>query len=79
MRRFAVELAIGTVIAVIMASLVLVAGTVMEASTEPLMSSYALRPALCTVSYCEPPELVLTTTVPDDAPAEAATPLPGED
>ena len=63
------------VTAALMASLVLVAGTALEASTEPTAPSSALRPALCTVSYCEPAELILTSTMR----SEAAVPTPDED
>ena len=79
MHRIAVELPIMTVTAALMASLVLIAGTVMEASTEPIAPSLTLRPGLCTVSYCEPPELVLTANARSESPGEAADDMPGED
>ena len=69
MRRIAVEFPIMAVTAAVMASLVLVAGTALEASTEPTAPSHALRPALCTVSYCEPAELIILPGKPVGPPA----------
>ena len=79
MRRIVFELPIVAIAAAMMASVVLIAGTAMEASTEPIVLSYAFQPALCTVSYCEPAELVVTSVTPFEPPIQATTATPEED
>ena len=70
--RITPELSIVAVAAAVMASLVLVAGTYIEPSAPSLTLTYTFRPALCTTSYCDPPELILTSTGQAGPPVEAA-------
>lgn len=65
MRRIAVEIPLTIVAACVMAGLVFVDGIAIPPSTPPIALAYTPRPALCTPSYCDPPEIT---------PAEAGSP-----
>jgi hypothetical protein len=78
MRRTVVELSAVAIAAAIIAGLILVAGTTIGSADQSLLS-YTFRPPLCTVSYCEPAELVPTTAMPSATPTQtAATTLDAE-
>ena len=70
MRRTAVELFAVAIATAIMAGLVLTAGTAIGSAAQSTLLSYTFRPPLCTVSYCEPAELVPTTVLPSAPPAQ---------
>jgi hypothetical protein len=56
MRRIVVEIPLMIIAAGVVASLVFIAGTAIAPSTPPVALAYTPQPALCTPSYCDPPE-----------------------
>ena len=71
MRRIAVETPLTIVAACLVASLVFVAGSAIAPSTPPVALAYTPRPALCTPSYCDPPEITLAEAGSTEPHAEA--------
>ena len=71
MRRIAAELPLTIVAACVVASLVFVAGSAIPPSTPPVALAYTPRPALCTPSYCDPPEITLAQAGSPEPQAEA--------
>ena len=67
MRRITVEIPLMIVAAGVVAGLVFIAGMGIASSTPPVALAFTPRPALCTPSYCDPPEVM---------PAEVGSPEP---
>ena len=71
MRRIAVEIPLMIVAACVMAGLVFVAGSAIAPAAPPVAMAYTPRPALCTPSYCDPPEVTLAAAGSPEPQAEA--------
>jgi len=73
MRRIAVEIPLTIVAACLVASLVFVAGIAIAPSAPPAALAYTPQPALCTPSYCDPPEVTLAEAGSPEPHAEATS------
>ena len=73
MRRIAVEIPLTFVAACVVAGLVFVAGSAIPPSAPPVALAYTPQPALCTPSYCDPPEIALTDVGSPEPRTEATS------
>jgi hypothetical protein len=76
MRRIAVEIPLTIVAACLVASLVFVAGSALPPSAPPTALAYTPQPALCTPSYCDPPEVTLAEAGSPEPLADATSSIP---
>ena len=76
MRCIAAEIPVTIVAACMVAGLVFVAGSAIAPSTPPIALAYTPQPALCTPSYCDPPEVTLAQAGSPEPRTEATGTVP---